>query len=124
MEISPWNCLYYTSWNSKGENPWKILNILPCLIKIYRMRPVSLCCTADCMHTLSLCHTGDCVNTVSLCNTADCMHTVSLCHNVDCMHTVSLCHTADCILSVCVTLLTVCILPHESFLFSPLCLAN
>ena len=80
-----------------SENPWKILDTLPCLIKIYMMHTASLCHTADCMHTVSLCHTADCMHTVSLCHTDHCVHTVSLCHTADCVHTASLCHTDDCV---------------------------
>ena len=96
----------------QNENPWKILDILPCLIKIYMMHHVGLCCTADCMRTVSLCHTGDCVHTVSLCCTADCVHTVSLCCTLMTACILSVCVTlvTVCVLSVCVALLTACIL--------------
>jgi hypothetical protein len=76
----------------QSENLCKILDILPCLINIYMMQPVSLCCAADRVHTVSLCCTADCMHTVSVCQTDDCMHTVSAYQTDVCVHTVIVSH--------------------------------
>ena len=70
----------------QSKNPSKIWDILPCLIKIYVMNSVGLCCAADCMRTVSVCRTDDCVYTVGVCHTDDCVYTVSLCHTDDCVY--------------------------------------